>query len=160
MRAIGRGSLHRLATTVGSLPKRALLAVVDVLWPRWRLVRLRWWLLGASGWLTMLGVQLLPPGSAPRVALVFGFVLICPGLAFSLLLPICEAAMRWVLAIALSISIAIVLNVALTMIHDGSVTLRLAALALITSVAVVVAACRPLRQVDRPSPPLRRKVEQ
>ena len=117
-------------------------------------------MLGASGWLTMVGVQLLPPGSAPRVALVFGFVLICPGLAITLLLPIREAAMRWVLAVALSISTAILLNVATTMIQNDSVALRLAALALITSIPPVLVAGRLAQPVDRPSPPQpRRKVE-
>jgi hypothetical protein len=101
--------------------------------PRWRL------LLAGSGWLTWLGVLLLPAGSAPRVALVFGFVLICPGLAVSLLLPVREAAVRWVLAVALSMSLVILLNTALTVISNDSLPLRLAALASITTIAALTA---------------------
>ena len=118
----------------------------------------RWWLLLAvSGWATMLGVLLLPPGSVLRVALVFGFVLTCPGLAVCLLLPVREAVERWVLAVALSISLAILLNTGLTVVSDGSVPLRLGALALITTVAVLGATWR---RVESASSKQRGKADQ
>jgi hypothetical protein len=100
--------------------------------PRWRLA------LACSGWLTWLG-QLLPPGFPLRVLVVFGFVLICPGLALTLLLPLREAVVRWVLAVALSVSLAILLNTVLTIASNDSLPLRLAVLATITTVAAVAA---------------------
>ncbi|MGH3857233.1 MAG: hypothetical protein ACRDR6_27870 [Pseudonocardiaceae bacterium] len=99
--------------------------------PRWQLA------LAASGWITLLGILVLPPGSPPRVVLVFCFVLSCPGFAVSGLLPAREPAERWVLAIALSTSFAILVTVALTVLRIDSVSLRLGLLALITTVAVL-----------------------
>lgn len=100
--------------------------------PRWQL------LLAGSGWVTWLGL-LLPAGSPVRVLLVLGFVLTCPGLAVSLLLPLREAVVRWVLAVALSMSLAILLNTALTVISNDSLPLRLAVLASITTAAALLA---------------------
>ncbi|MGH3570852.1 MAG: hypothetical protein ACRDUW_03335 [Pseudonocardiaceae bacterium] len=100
--------------------------------PAWQLV------LALSGWITMTGIVLLPPGSPPRLMLVFGFVLVCPGFAVSGLLPLRELAERWVLAIALSTSFAILITVALTVLRIDSVTLRMGLLALITTLAVLI----------------------
>jgi uncharacterized membrane protein len=99
--------------------------------PRWRL------LLAASGWLTWVGL-LLPAGSPVRVLLVLVFVLLCPGLAVSLLVPIREWAVRWVLAVALSMSLALLLNTALTVVSNDSWPLRLAVLASITTIAALL----------------------
>lgn len=95
-------------------------------------------ILAASGWITLLGILVLPPGSPPRVLLVFVFVLICPGFAVSGLLPAREPAQRWVLTIALSMSFAIVVSVAFTVLRIDSVALRLGLLALVTTVAVLI----------------------
>lgn len=100
--------------------------------PRWQL------LLAASGWLTWLAT-LLPAGSALRVALVFAFVLTCPGLALTLLMPVREAAARWVLAVALSMSVALLLNTLLTVLSNDSLPLRLALLASLTTAAALIA---------------------
>jgi hypothetical protein len=122
--------LKRLSRLVGAAP--------------WRFREGRRWplLLAGSGWLTLVGVMILPAGSGLRVALVFSFALTCPGLAISLLLPIREGAVRWVLAVALSISIAVLVNTAFTVISIGSVALRLSVLALITMIAALVATVR------------------
>ncbi|GAA5110829.1 hypothetical protein [Pseudonocardia adelaidensis] len=104
--------------------------------PRWR------WALAISGWTTLLAVLLAPSASPPRVVLVFGFVLVCPGLAVCLLLPMREAVERWVYGVALSIALAILLNTALTLLANGSVALRLVVLATITTVAVLIATVR------------------
>lgn len=128
IRAGARALLDRPLLTVGAS------------WRRLRRAR-RWLLLLAgTGWLTLLGVLLLPEGSPPRVALVFGFALTCPGWAVCLLLPVREAAERWVLAVALSMSLAILVNTALTVISNGSILLRLTVLALITTIAALTAA--------------------
>ena len=100
--------------------------------PRWQL------LLAGSGWLTWLAT-LLPAGSALRVALVFAFVLTCPGLALTLLMPVREAAARWVLAVALSMSVALLLNTLLTVLSNDSLPLRLAVLASLTTAATLIA---------------------
>ena len=45
------------------------------------------WVLAGSGWITLLCMYLLPPGLPLRTAVVFGFVLLCPGLAIAGLVP-------------------------------------------------------------------------
>jgi hypothetical protein len=100
--------------------------------PLWQLI------LAASGWITLLGILVLPPGSPPRVVLVFGFVLTCPGFSVSRLLPVREPAERWVLTIALSTSFAILVSVALMVLRIDSVALCLGLLAVITTVAVLI----------------------
>jgi hypothetical protein len=100
--------------------------------PVWQLI------LASSGWITLVGILVLPAGSLARVVLVFCFVLGCPGLAVSQLLPAREPVERWVLAIALSTSLAILVTVALTVLRIDSIPLRLGLLALITTVAVLI----------------------
>jgi uncharacterized membrane protein len=80
----------------------------------------------------------LPPASPLRAVLVFCFVLSCPGLAVSALLRVRDPVERWVLSIALSMSFAILVTVVLTLLRIESVTLRLALLAVLTTVAVLV----------------------
>lgn len=127
-----------MSGAVARTPFERVIPGLRTCWDRGRLAP-RWLLpLACSGWLTWLGL-LLPAGSALRVVLVFGFVLVCPGLAVTLLLPVREAAMRWVLSVALSMSLALVLNTVLTIVSDDSLPLRLAVLASITTVASVIA---------------------
>lgn len=95
-------------------------------------------LLALSGWVTMMGTLVLPSGSALRTMLVFGFVLVCPGFAVARLLPVGDLTERWVLAIALSTSVAILITVALTVLSIDSTTLRVGLLALITTLAVLI----------------------
>ena len=68
-------------------------------WNVLRTLRARQWALASSGWITLLGVEHLPSGSPPRLLLVFGFVLFCPGFAIAGLLPTQEIAERWVLGL-------------------------------------------------------------
>ena len=93
-------------------------------------------LLAASGWLALL-TTLLPLGNPVRVAAVFGFVLICPGLALSPLISR-DPIERLVLTLALSASLGILVSVGATVVRNDSMLLRLAVLAVITTVAVVV----------------------
>ena len=99
---------------------------------RWQLI------LAASGWVTLLGTLMLPASSPPQVILVFGFSLICPGLAVSRLLPTKKPVEGVVLAVALSISFGILVTVTLTVVAIDSVVLGLGLLALITTVAALV----------------------
>ena len=92
-------------------------------------------LLAASGWLTLAAEQ-LPLGNPARVAAVFGFMLICPGLAISRLISR-DTIERWMLTAALSTSLAILVSVAATVVRNNSMTLRLVVLAAITSIAVL-----------------------
>lgn len=107
-------------------------------WGFIRTIRAAQWALASSGWITLLCVQYLPSGSPPRVLLVFGFVLFCPGFAVARLVPTREPAERWVVAIALSMSFGLLVSVAFTLMRDDSVTLRVGSLALITAIAVLV----------------------
>ena len=52
------------------------------------------WGLACSGWLTMLGMVGLPPGLPLRTVLVFGFVLLCPGLAIAGLIVLVSGNLR------------------------------------------------------------------
>ena len=56
------------------------------------------WGLACSGWLTMLGMVGLPPGLPLRTVLVFGFVLLCPGLAIAGLIVLVGFGLMAVLA--------------------------------------------------------------
>jgi uncharacterized membrane protein len=125
------------------LPRRRLVRGVACLWWSLRTASLRHLALAGSGWITLLGAAVMPPASLARVVVVFGFVLVCPGLAVSALLPARDPAERWVLIIALSTSLAILVSVALTVLRTESVTLRVALLAVITTVAVVTDLCQP-----------------
>jgi hypothetical protein len=107
-------------------------------WNVLRTLRARQWALASSGWITLLGVEHLPSASPPRLLLVFGFVLFCPGLAIAGLLPTQEIAERWVLGVALSMACGLLVSVAFTVMRDGSPTGRLGSLALITTIAVLV----------------------
>lgn len=95
------------------------------------------WVLMSSGWITLLCMQYLAPGSLGRTLAVFGFVLLCPGLAVAGLLPTRESVERWVLAVALSMSLGLLVSVAFTVARNESVTLRIGTLALITTTAVI-----------------------
>ena len=93
--------------------------------------------LASSGWITLLGVQFLPSGSIPRILLVVGFLLVCPGLAVVAHLPEQDPAERLTVAVAVSMSLSLLTSVAFTVMSNGSLSGRLAVLAGITTVAVV-----------------------
>ena len=95
------------------------------------------WALASSGWITLLCVNYLPPGSLPRVLVVFGFVLVCPGLAVAGLIPTRESPERWVLAVALSVSFGLLVSVAFTVMRVESVIPQIVSLAVITTLAVL-----------------------
>jgi hypothetical protein len=97
----------------------------------------RQWALAGSGWITLLCMECLPPGSLLRTMVVFGFVLFCPGFAVAGLVPTHDAAERWVLAVALSMSLGLLVSVTFTVARDDSVALRIGTLALITTTAVI-----------------------
>lgn len=118
--------------------RRARLPDAESLIRLLRTIRARQLFLAGSGWITLLGVTYLPPGSPPRVVLVFAFILLCPGFAVSGLLVARESAERWVLSVALSMSFALLVSVAFSVLRNDSLTLSLAVLALITTIAVLV----------------------
>ena len=92
-------------------------------------------LLGSSGWLALVAEQ-LPLANPARIAAVFGFMLICPGLAISRLVTR-HTLERWMLTAAVSTSLVILVNVATTVARNDSMTLRLAVPAAVTSIAVL-----------------------
>jgi hypothetical protein len=92
-------------------------------------------LLASSGWLALVAEQ-LPLGNPARIAAVFGFMLICPGLAISRLVSR-HTIERLMLTVALGTSLVILVSVAATVARNDSMTLKLAALAAVTSVAVL-----------------------
>lgn len=100
-------------------------------------IRLRFWVLATTGWIVLATVMLLPPASPVRVIAVFLFVLAGPGYPMSAVVAR-DAAERWVLTIALSAALAIVVTVVMTVIRNESLPLRIAVLAAVTTVAAVV----------------------
>jgi len=103
---------------------------------RVRAIEFRYWVLAASGW-AALAVTLLPAGTPVRVAVIYLFVLTGPGFALSA--PIADDAVeRWVLTIALSVSLAIVVSVAMTVVRNDSTSLRIAVLAAVNTVAALL----------------------
>jgi hypothetical protein len=123
--------------------------LLQYFWGFIRTIRAAQWALASSGWITLLCVQYLPSASPPRILLVFGFILFCPGFAVARLVPTREPAERWVVAIALSMSFGLLVSVAFTLTRDDSVTLRVGSLALITTIAVLVEAfVSPLRHTS------------
>lgn len=109
-----------------------------------RRVRIRHLLLAVSGWLALAAFTYLPPGMPVRVLAVFAFVLCCPGLAVSGLLT-ADRLQRWVLTVALSISLGVLVTVAFNELHDDSAVQRLAVLASVTTVATIAAVWLPSR---------------
>jgi uncharacterized membrane protein len=110
------------------------------------------WALAASGWLTLTVVNHLnvdSPFSPVRTSVVFAFVLACPGLAIARLLPLRERVEILVVAIALSISLGLLVSVAFTVARAGSTTDRLLVLASITSVAAGIDMYRSARRATK-----------
>lgn len=93
------------------------------------------WALAASGWIT-LGLTHLPAANPVRATTVFVFFLVCPGLALSSWVRV-RGVERWTLAIALSISVGLLLSTAMTLLRDGSFGLHIGILAAVTTVAAL-----------------------
>jgi hypothetical protein len=107
---------------------------------RLRAIRFRYWVLAAVGWLALAAI-LLPAGTPVRVAAVYLFVLVGSGFALSALMAH-DAAERWVLTIALSASLTLLVSVAMTILRNDSMPLRVAVLAAVNTVAAVLWALR------------------
>ncbi|MFB7874112.1 hypothetical protein ACFC06_02595 [Nocardia sp. NPDC056064] len=106
------------------------------------------WLLAGSGWLTLLCVHTISPDgplSMLRTLIVFGFVLLCPGLAVARLLPLREDIEVWVVGIALSLSLGLLVSVAFTAARNDSTTSRLVTLAIVPTAAAAVQVLRSAR---------------
>lgn len=95
------------------------------------------WGLACSGWLTMLGMVGLPPGLPLRTVLVFGFVLLCPGLAIAGLIPVRDPLERWTIGVASSMAAALLVSLVFTLLRADSVMPRIGTLALLTTLAVL-----------------------
>jgi hypothetical protein len=80
------------------------------------------------------------------VTAVFLFTLVVPGFALSSMIAT-GLAERWVMTVALSVALAIVVSVVMTALRNDSMSLRIALLALVTTVAALA---RGLSQVDAP----------
>jgi hypothetical protein len=111
-----------------------------------RTISARRWALASSGWITLLCMEYLAPGSLLRTLVVFGFVLFCPGFAVASLLPTRESVERWVLAVSLSLSLGLLVSAAFTVMREDSITLRMRTLANITTLAVLADAVVTLRR--------------
>ncbi|MFJ1702659.1 family 16 glycosylhydrolase [Kitasatospora sp. NPDC088346] len=107
-------------------------------------------LLGLSGWFALL-TTLLPPADPARVAVTGAFLLVCPGAAVLLASPPrIRAATDWpdrlataAFAVALSLAIATVTAVALFLAHAFTLGRALGALALLTTLLVLLPGGRP-----------------
>ena len=95
------------------------------------------WLLGISGWLALASLQ-LPPGNPARAVAIFGFVLVCPGLALVRFLRRSDPLEEFVAGLAVSISLAVTVTVFMAIGHFWHPGLALALLAALTTGAVVV----------------------
>lgn len=102
-----------------------------------------YWILAAAGWVAMAATW-LPEGAPVRVVVVYLFVLFGPGLALSAAIAT-DRAERWVLAVALSASLAIVVSVLMTALRDDSMAHRIASLAAVTTVAALTFGLREAR---------------
>lgn len=106
-------------------------------------IQTRYWILAASGWI-VLAAMWLPAGTPVRVTAVYLFTLAGAGFAGSALIT-SDVVERWVLTVALSASLAILVSVAMTTIRNDSMPQRIAVLAAINSVAAVVWGLRAAR---------------
>jgi hypothetical protein len=97
------------------------------------------WLLAASGWLA-LAATLLPAVGLLRVLVTFGFLLVCPGLALIRLLERPDGLEEFVVGVALSVSLAVTVSVAMAAGHWWHPKLGLTLLAVLTTVAGVAGA--------------------
>lgn len=108
-------------------------------------IKAEYWALASLGWFT-LAAGSLPPATPWRVTAVFLFTLVVPGFALSSMITT-GLAERWVMTVALSVALAIVVSVVMTALRNDSMSLRIALLALVTTVAALA---RGLSQVDAP----------
>ncbi|MGV0716362.1 hypothetical protein ABQE93_13255 [Mycolicibacterium sp. XJ662] len=100
--------------------------------------------MATTGWVVLAIVMLVPPASPVRVIAVFLFVLTGPGYPMSALVAR-DVSERWVLAIALSAALAIVVTVVSTVVRNDSIPLRIAVLAAVTTVASIAWGMRDFR---------------
>jgi hypothetical protein len=94
-------------------------------------------LLAASGWV-VLGLTALPSGTPVRQVAGFAFLLTCPGAALVRHWPGMDGLERLVLAVALSLSAAMLIAETLILAHAWSTPLALGGLAALTSAAALL----------------------
>ena len=116
----------------------------------------RYWVMAAYGWIAVAALW-LPAATPLRVTIIYLFALAGPGFALSGLITR-DAAERWVLTIALSGSLAIVVSVAMAVLCTDSMPLRFALLAAVTSVAALSLGIRAGRD-KQPTNPVDVEVE-
>jgi hypothetical protein len=109
-----------------------------------RAIAFRYWALAGCGWI-VLAAMWLPAGALVRVAAVYLFVLVGAGFSLAAMMTR-DTAERWVLAIALSASLAILVSVVCTVLRNDSMVLRIALLATVNSVAALLLGIRANRQ--------------
>jgi hypothetical protein len=99
-------------------------------------VRCRQLALASSGWV-LLALTALPSGSALRHAAAFGFILACPGAAIVRQWPGRDRLERVVVAVAISVALAILTAEGLLLVRAWSATVALVILAGVTSVCAL-----------------------
>jgi hypothetical protein len=124
------------------------------------------WFIGSLAWLGLTGVWggaailalAVEANAAYRAPVILTFVLVCPGLALVRLLGIPAAAARLVLAIAVSLALAVLIPAALVYSGAWSPPAALAILAglAITFAGVEVVLQRGGREEPSPKPPIAR----
>ena len=109
-----------------------------------RLGRTTPYLLAMSGWVALLALHLPPAAHPLRVVVTFGFILLCPGIAVARLLPISAGLDRWVAAVALGLSLSLLVSVGFTVARVQSPEQPMITLAALTSVAALAPQLRTL----------------
>ncbi|WP_172415029.1 hypothetical protein [Rhodococcus sp. BUPNP1] len=136
IRTIARAALEPFAGSVGTL----------------RRIPLVLWVTASAGWVALLIAEFLQPDSVVqfiRPVAVFLFALFTPGWAVTGCLPLQSLVERLVAAVAFSFSSVLIVSVGFTIAHNGSMNLRLATLAALTTMASVIAMILAVR--DTPS---------
>jgi hypothetical protein len=93
--------------------------------------------LALSGWVA-LALTFLPGGSVPRAAGAFAFLLFCPGAALVRHWPDKDRLARSVLAVAISMALAVLVSQGLTLAGTTSARLALVVLSIVTSIAAIL----------------------
>lgn len=94
-------------------------------------------LLAVSGW-GVLGIVAAQTPSAIRIIAVFAFTLVCPGTAVIRILPLQDLLERTVLAVAIGLSLAVLIGEAVALGRPASARFVVVALALVCTTAALV----------------------
>lgn len=102
-------------------------------------------LLAVSGWI-VLGIVVAQAPTAARTIAVFGFILICPGMALIRLLPLRDLLERAVLGLAIGLSLAALAGEATAVGHPTRARVVLIVLASVCTVAALAEVAQGMRE--------------